>query len=248
MIKEREKELFRKWISDRGMDNPFQLFLKDGVFDEDEWGKQSVKILYVLKEANFKISKAETLKRYKDLNIKDFDDDLCKYLLSEKSPTYWKTWNNIVRWTQAIRFGGKYQKTITKSDKSECLKTIAALNIKKEAGGAVAIDEKIRKYGERDKDYIRNQIELYQPDIIVCCGRGKGKNADILYNHVLTVKADWQKTENGYRYFLCTLESNKRVPVLSFRHPQMWGGHKAFEESYSAMVKIANEFKTRNIL
>ena len=120
MIKEQEQALFAQWRAERG----YPTFMKDGLFDEEAWSRQAVKILYVLKEADWPGG----------------DCDLCEYLLSETSPTYWKTWNNIVRWTQAIRVGGTYPRTVTKADKTACLRTIAALNIKKTGGGAEAND------------------------------------------------------------------------------------------------------------
>ena len=244
MIKEIEQLLFSKWETS---DN-FDLFVKDGVFDEDEWCKQPVKILFVLKEANFKTDKTEKCAVDKELSINNFGNDLCKYLLSQKSPTYWKTWNNVVRWTQAIRDGGEYQRYVSKEDKSKCLKTIAALNIKKEAGGATANAEEITAFGKKHACYIRKQINLYQPDIIVCCGYGNANTADIICNNVLNNKSDKQKTTNGYNYYLCNLCSGKQVPVLSFQHPQMRGGHAAFEKSYNDMLEIASEFKKLNII
>ena len=229
MIKEKERELFLQWRTDKN----YPTFMYDGLFDEETWLRQSIKILYVLKEANWE----------------NGDEDLCQYLLSEKSPTYWKTWNNIVRWTQAIRTGGEYAVKITKADKTACLKTIAALNIKKIGGDAQADDDEIRKFGERDAEYLGRQIELYQPDIIVCCGRGNGKNADILYNYVFPNQVSaWQEPIIGYNYFICTLNTGKEIPVISFRHPQMRGGHETFEKSFVNMKIIAEELRQRGHL
>lgn len=228
MIKEREKELFRQWRAERG----YSCFMADGLFDEEEWNRQDVRILYVLKEANWE----------------NGDADLCEYLLSEpRRSGYWRTWNNIVRWTQAIREGGPYQERITKPDKTKCLRTIAALNIKKVGGDAQADDEEIRAYGRSDAKFINQQIELYQPDIIICCGRGTGKNADILYEYVLPHKSEWEKI-GKYNYFICTLSSGKETPVVSFRHPQIRGGHAAFEKSYLDMLEVAKGLRKRNHL
>lgn len=227
-IKSKEQQLFEQWRRERCYD----YFVKDGLFCEDEWNKQDIKILYVLKEANYEES----------------DVDLCDYLLSEVSSGYWKTWNNITRWTQAIRYGGEYPRNISKSDKTRCLNTISMLNIKKVGGDAKADDEEIRQYGERDAKFIKCQIELYQPDIIICCGRGNGKNADILYNYVFTNKTEWQKTINGYNYFLCTLNTDKEIPVVSFRHPQIRGGHVIFEKYYNDMLELSFEFKKMKLI
>lgn len=45
---------------------------------------------------------------------KNGNADLCKYLLSEPKSSYWKTWNNIARWTKGILVGGEYPKRVTK--------------------------------------------------------------------------------------------------------------------------------------
>ena len=230
MMKEKERELFNRWRKERN----YPTFMADGLFDEETWLKQDLKILYVLKEANWVGG----------------DTDLCAYLLSEpKKSGYWRTWNNITRWTQAIRHGGDYQRKITKADKTACMKTIAALNIKKIGGDAEADDEEIRAFGINDAVYINTQIELYQPDIIVCCGRGNGKNADILHDHVLSYASDWDKRPLGtYNFFLCTLETGKQIPVVSFRHPQMRGGHDVFEKYFNDMKEVAKGLRERGYL
>lgn len=228
MIKETEKKLFKRWQQARG----YSSFMADGVFDESSWLAQDLRILYVLKEANWE----------------NGNEDLCEYLLSERSSTYWRTWNNIVRWTQAIRIGGEYKRNISKADKTECLRTIAALNIKKVGGDAQADDEEIRNYGINDADFLNEQIELYQPDLIICCGRGTGKNADILHDYVLSHVSGWQRPIGKYNYFLCTLSSGKELPVVSFRHPQIRGGHTAFGKCFFDMIEIAQELRTRKHL
>lgn len=220
MIKEKEQVLFALWRRERN----YSTFMSDGLFDEEGWIAQDVKILYVLKEANWVGG----------------DTDLCEYLLSEPSPsTYWRTWNNIARWTQAIREGGDYKRIISKADKTACLKTIAALNIKKIGGDAEADDEEIKAFGISDAEFLNTQIELYQPDIIICCGRGNGKNADILHDYVLPRVSEWKPPIGVYNYYLCTFETGKEIPVVSFRHPQMWGGHKEFEKYFCDMKAVA---------
>ncbi len=229
-IKEKEKELFIQWKKKRGYDS----FLEDGLFDEEEWNKQNIKILYVLKEANWE----------------NGNGDLCEYLLSEVSSTYWRTWNNIVRWTHAIRFGEDYIRKITKRDKTSCLKTIAFLNIKKVGGDAQADDEEIRTYGKLDAEFIYRQIQLYRPNIIVCCGRGNGKNADILYNYVFPKShiSRWQYPIEKYNYFMLSLNEETKIPVVSFRHPQIRGGHIEFEKAFADMKKLVQGLRERKHL
>lgn len=226
MIKEQEKELFARWQTERG----YKYFISDGVLDEVEWNKQSYKILFVLKEANWETGNA----------------DLCEFLLSESSSSYWKTWNNVARWTKALIEKGEYPRSVSRSDKSFWLRKIAAINLKKVGGDAVAEDETIREYAERDKSYLKEQIELYNPDIIICCGRGVGKNADILHDIIFESSqvSEWQEpmTETGYNYFVVALD-NKQVPVVSFYHPQMRGGHDKFRKRYEEMIAVGEFLK-----
>lgn len=229
MLKEKERELFANWKEERG----YEIFMADGLFDEETWRKQEIKILYILKEANW-------------ING---NTDLCGYLLSEpRGSGYWRTWNNIVRWTQAIRCGGDYQRRITKADKTACMKTITALNIKKIGGDAQAEDGEIYAYGVADAVFLNRQIELYQPDIIICCGRGPGKNGDILHDHVLPRVSEWKEPIAKHNYFLCTLATGKELPVVSFRHPQIRGGHGAFAKSFEDMKAIAEGLREKGYL
>lgn len=123
-----------------------------------------------------------------------------------------------------------------------------SMDIKKVGGGARANNEQIREYGQRDAVYIKRQTELYQPDIIICCGRGNGKNADILYRYVFQGVYQWEKKIGGYYYFVATLDTQRRIPVVSFRHPQIWGGHEKFQKYYYDMVQIAEELRNREQL
>lgn len=154
MILEEQEVLFTEWQND----NKYLYFIRDGIFCEEEWNRQPLKILYVLKEANWTGSV-----------------NLCEWLLSEPAKNYWKTWNNIARWTKALIAGGEYPQKVSKADKSYWLKKIAFLNLKKVGGGSRANDGEIRNYAIRDKEFIKRQIILYNPDIIICCGRGNGK-------------------------------------------------------------------------
>ena len=229
MIKEQEQALFARWKSERR----YQYFISDGIFDEQEWNKQAYKILFVLKEANWE----------------NGNDDLCKYLLKEESPTYWKTWNNIARWTKALLEQGEYPRYVSKSDKSFWLRKIAAMNLKKVGGDAVAENDTIREYAEADRVYIKEQIELYQPDIIICCGRGNGKNADILHDIIFDSSqvSYWQNpiTETKYNYFTVKLRDDHVTPVVSFYHPQMRGSHDKFKKRYEEMIEIGKILKEK---
>lgn len=48
------------------------------------------------------------------------------------------------------------------------------MNLKKVGGDAIVENDTIYSFAEKDCIYLRQQIELYEPDII-CCGSGNGK-------------------------------------------------------------------------
>lgn len=141
--------------------------------------------------------------------------------------------------TKALIEGGEYPHYVSKTDKSYWVKKIAFLNLKKVGGGAKANKDEISEYAIRDKKFIKEQILLYNPDVIICCGRGQGKNADLLYNEVLTDlnRSEWKKPIKTYNWFTFEI-NNKDIPVISFVHPQMWGGHDRFKEKYNDILDI----------
>ena len=222
-LEQMQADLFERWKSEKG----YTLFISDGIFDTKTWQSQALKVLYVLKEANWEGGCPEK--------------GLCNYLLSEESPTYWKTWNNIARWSKALLEGGDYPSEVTKQDKTKWMKRIAFLNLKKIGGGSVAVNQEIESFAISDKQYIKEQIELCDPDIIICCGRGNGKNADLLYYKVFEGVgcSEWKQTPNKYNYFDLKLPNSvKTIPVISFYHPQMRGGHEKFKLRYEDMLMI----------
>lgn len=218
-IRARENELFERWKQER--DYPY--FIRDGVFNPSVWKNEKIKITFVLKEANWE----------------NEDADLRDWIMSEVSSTYWKTWNNIARWTKAIIEGGPYPHDISRADKTYWLSKISFLNLKKVGGDARAENDTIREYAIRDASYISEQLSLYQPDIIICCGRGDGKNADLLYEEILTTTSPWQEPIDGFNYFYTTFDGKSiRTPVISFFHPQRIASHSTYQAWYENIRKI----------
>ena len=81
---------------------------------------------------------------------------------------------------------------------------------------------------------------------MICCGRGMGKNADILHDIVfdLSQVSEWKEpiTKRRYNYFIANID-NKQVPVVSFYHPQVRGDHNKFMKLYEEMIEIGNILK-----
>ncbi|SHJ40053.1 hypothetical protein [Parasporobacterium paucivorans] len=236
-INEKEEELFDRWQTESN----YKPFIKDGIVEETEWNKQKIKICYVLKDTDRLDGHA--------------DNDLRKFLREGGSSTYWKTWNNIVRYTKALlEDEEEYPKTISKACKLEYLPKICAINLKKQDGKSSADKAEIAAFVMQDAEFIQEQLNLYQPDVIVCCGRGEGKNADLLYEHVLDrdKTSGWQMNEKAIKgienekavdiNYYYTRFGGKETPVISFLHPQKTKGtHSLFADWYETMRKVKKE-------
>lgn len=139
-LREKEYELFKKWK----MDQKYDTFVNDGVFSPEQWEKEKIKIIFFMKEPNW-----------------EGDGDLIEWILSEKSPTYWKTWNNIARWTKALLEGGDYLKSVDKKEKTYWLSRVGFINIKKVGGGSKSDNDVIREYAKDDSKFLFEQLNLY---------------------------------------------------------------------------------------
>ncbi len=160
----------------------------------------------------------------------------------------WKTWNNAARWISALLTGNEcYPYEI---DRRNEMRKIAVLNLKKEAGGPRANKENLRTAAEQHKEFIVREIELCDPEIIICGGFG---NAGILKDCVFKEKAgEWQKIQaekfNSVWWYYYASINGKPVPVISFCHPQVTNfngkrGHKdLFEPLFREMLMFRKMF------
>ena len=189
-IKEKENILFDKL----GKENP--AIVEDGIVDENEYLSSKYKILYVMKEVN----SSEAW-------------DLRKFLYDGGRP---QTWDNIARWTQGIlNLDKEYSwEELSKNNEERRktdLKKIGSINLKKTGGGYTSKIKEISKAARENKAIIKNQIEIYKPDIIICCG-----TAGDLLNSVLEPKEiNWSMTQRGVEY----IKDGQKL-IISYSHPE----------------------------
>lgn len=147
-------ELFDIWEK-RHRDAGHKRFIRDGIVDEKWWfEKQSVpKICFFLKEAR---TKEEKYNLTNDLR--------------EKEP--WRLWQRVAVWTQAIQmaFSGEraYDEEKIKLKSHDAVKQIAVVNVKKSDGMPESKGDDLWKYVNDDKDLLKKELEIINPDIIVC--------------------------------------------------------------------------------
>ena len=199
-IRELEEKLFDEWQEKEKLgynSENKKLFVRDGLIHEESYFKAPVKILYLLKE----------------VNGGDKDWDLREFV---KNGGQSATWNNITRWTKGIfRYGEELNwsslEEINEDSRKETLKHIIAVNLKKIPGGYTTDYKKLEDFLEKPSNinYLKQQISLYNPDIIVCCGTGWW------YSNYIEKGMKWKKTKRGILY---NKENNKLI--VSYSHPE----------------------------
>ena len=194
-IKEQEDSLFAEWrINRKG-------FVADGVADENAYLQSGKKILFLMKE----------------VNDPDYGGwDLRDHMRKGGKGT---TWSNIARWTRGIRTLPRRiswdddMGKMPKEKRIDAVRDIAAMNLKKTPGGATTVKADLHEVANKDKDFIRRQFDIYDADIVICCGQDVaalvhlcGTNEDIV---------SWKKTKNMVGY--CEYKPGKYL--ISYWHP-----------------------------
>lgn len=150
-IAEKENSLFVKWERNR------QGFVRDGAVDPLAFGQSEPRIVLILKEVNSPGSGNWDLRKF----------------IREGSQA--RTWENVTRWVSGIRnlpddLSWSNLKSITESQRCDVLQSICAMNLKKSPGGHTTNNDELARIAEEDRDYINEQFNLYDPDLVICCG------------------------------------------------------------------------------
>lgn len=193
-IREQENHLFDEWKHNRNG------FVSDGVVSEKDYLDSKPKIAFILKEVN------------------DPDGggwDLRELVAQGKRK---QTWENVARWVDGIRLitNGEHipswsvWERTSESFRKDVLKSICVLNLKKSPGTHTSNSSSLEAVAREDKDYIRRQYELYDPDLTICCGTGG------LFKEISGHKSSWEKTNRGIAWY----ERAKGKFVLSYSHPE----------------------------
>jgi len=145
------ERLFKKWNDMRP--DYRDSFCKDGIIDEDKWKATKRKILFVLKETH------------------DYSGDLRKLIRDEWDIPKSVLWQNIARCVKGIQditVHGFPSYKAAHEYKKDSLTSAAILNLKKTAGGASSKMKEIEKFALNDAKFIKEELELIKPDVIVC--------------------------------------------------------------------------------
>lgn len=188
-----EEHLFAAWSNGRPD------FVTDGVVDEEAYLTSEPKLLFVLKEVN---------------DIGGGGWDLREFVRFGGRA---QTWNNITRWIEGIRNLPDYLswdmlETVDESRRQAALRAIAAVNLKKSPGGHTTDAAVLAEYAEKDKEFINQQLSLYEADYLICCG-----TSDLFHFLVdFPRQPEWKRTTRGVWYH----ELVAGRYVVAYSHPE----------------------------
>ena len=87
---------------------------------------------------------------------------------------------------------------LDKYDRKKYLAPISVINLKKTPGKAKSNNSEIDKFAKEDREYIKNQVEIYNPDLIICGGTG-----DMFIKNILDLDSEsWTYVSKYLRYLI----------------------------------------------
>ena len=201
--------------------------VKDGILDNECWEKSKLKILYLLKEAN---------DDFVDIRNTHID------IRHGNSKTFW--WN-VVFWKHALTAAFENPENLDSSlpDKSNIeevknnnylLKDIAYVNIKKRNFNLPTSENvDISNYAKSDKELLRQQIDLINPNVVLCCG---------ITHQFLRYKMFYENDILEQLGEYCYKHKNRLV--IDFYHPACRKGYATYSLLYNDLAKnrVLNNF------
>ena len=189
----------------------YKKFCEDGILVEEDWDNSKTKIMFLLKETFDDFSKIKGIHPIKSGNSK----------------TFWKKMKMWTIITDSIYNGVEINHNQAIKEKDKKNSAIAYVNIKKnvtktkEVNKTNSSDRDILNYAVSDSLFLKNQIDLISPNVIICCGTFK-----YLKNILPSVK------ENRLKY--------NDVWIVKFRH---LSNRKAYKTDNEELIQKLLEIK-----
>ena len=193
-------DLFIRWRNARP---EYDQFNEDGIVNKECWKniETSKKLLFILKETN------------------GLEGSLSDFLKNGGNSSYYRTWNNIARWTEII-MSGIYLDKVSCQQLHDSLQKIAAINIKKQSGSARSNRKVIFEAADKDREFLQEDIREINQEIIIPCGFNFASAC--LHDHIFSEpQNNWiTDKETGLWYYSSNLiRENNKTLVISMPHP-----------------------------
>ena len=224
------EDLFIVWQAEQAKEKEYKndkvdirSFSRDGFVDEKMWVYSFLnekRVLYIAREAN------ATGQRLVDNGIKSVADAMQSirddYLKDEESSRKKRIFQRIIAIQNIIkaRLDGNIKNEYTYSDFNEIKKQIAFMNINKRGGSSSTDFKQLNKYAEKYKEFIKREIEIINPDYIICCG-SYWQIIDHVYDYFKS-KKEWEnrkKSEPDIDMYYKLNIKGKIVPAFNVFHP-----------------------------
>ena len=199
-ITKAEDILFEKWMTECAGEK----FVKDGAPSPDDFAASHKRCLIVLKEVNWDQNEVQDASKPFELREQLKDD-----------PDQW--WRTVANWCAGItRIHTELDlswKSLQQEPITQCLKPFAFMQLKKTPGGGLSDPAEIRRRSDSDKIFIKEQINIYEPEVILGCGTANDV-ARILGEDA----SKWKETSRGVRYLEIQLYKHKTY-LIDYMHP-----------------------------
>ena len=181
---EKERKKLNKRLAE--LDRLFSSLYEDKVMERiternfemmsGKYQKEQLEIEARLKEVTETLNESYEKSR----GIRDFLALIRNYQGLHDCERPWTMWRKVAIWTQAIynAFNDnicEYDDEVLRSKEKAIIDRIAVVNVKKSNGGSESEYEDLKKYALEDRLEIKRELEIIQPDIIVC-----GNNLSLL--------------------------------------------------------------------
>ena len=255
-LQKKFEELFNKWRGQQENEPGYDYkrngiakgsFTIDGIVHEECWNglakKRKNKVLYILREANGNAS--EMGPEGKEVDDGDFWFQKC---VTGKET---KVTDNIFQRIKEMQIIIQKYGSEAKPDK-EILSEVAYMNLNKRGGGA-SVDWKIfNDYIEKYKEYIKEEIAIIKPDIIVCCGTYWPLVDNILGLYKGEKGPNWEsedKKDFDYDDAIINDEKGKephKARIINMYHPSARISKENYIERFEGIYSVPTNASAKN--
>ena len=213
------KNLFERWQKSFPFkENDFHV---DGIINEElyEQNINGMKILFIAKEPNATDHEENEDRSF----VNEWNTTKPKYNFAQR----------IAEWTYGIMEHFPLFDSIKENDKPDYLKKIAFMNVKKSGGDGFAIRNDIYTVVKEQKNFIKEEIEIIKPDIILLC-------ISFDKNIIKDLFGELEFKKSGYGVEICMFNNSK---VINFYHPS---SRNVAPAAYSLLQNViqSEAFKT----
>ncbi len=142
---------------------PKDMFLPDGIIDSDKFAKSNLKVLFIAKEANWFQSDSKISANEKSGSM-FWHREVALGNVNKTNFSY-----RIAMLANAIMSADTDNYSVVNKN-HDILQSVAFINLNKRGGYAYCVWDALSSYVNKYQDFIRCQINMIAPDLIVCCG------------------------------------------------------------------------------